>query len=85
MPILRVKEAFSVLSDPNGRVYTPGVLVNADDPIVKGREVYFEPVEVAASRHAPVEQATAAPGERRSVTKKAAAKKSAKSPEGDHA
>lgn len=78
MPILRVKEAFSSLSDPSGRVYVPGQLVDADDPIVKGREHHFEPVDVAAAAQAksavslstgePVEAATAAPGERRSRT-----------------
>jgi hypothetical protein len=74
--ILRVTKAFSVLSDPNGHVYTPGELVASDHPHVKGREDHFETVEAHVSaRSAGVEQATAAPGERRSVTKKTAAKK----------
>lgn len=76
MAILRVREAFSVLGDPNGRVYTPGELVSADDPHVKGREHMFETVEdhvatrAASSPTGAVETATAAPGQRRSRSKK---------------
>jgi hypothetical protein len=74
--ILRVTKAFSVLSDPNGHVYTPGELVDSNHPHVKGREGHFETVEAHVSaRSVGVEQATAAPGERRSVAKKTAAKK----------
>lgn len=73
--ILRVTKAFSVLSDPNGHVYTPGELVDSDHPHVKGREDHFETVEAhVSSRTAGVESATAAPGEKRSVTKRAAKK-----------
>lgn len=70
--ILRVTKAFSVLSDPNGHVYTPGELVDANHPHVKGREDHFETVEAHVSARAGrggVEQATAAPGEKRSVSK----------------
>lgn len=64
--ILRVTKAFSVLSDPNGHVYTPGELVDAAHPHVKGREGNFETVEAHVSARAGVsETATAAPGERR--------------------
>lgn len=75
--ILRVTKAFSVLSDPDGHVYTPGELVDADHPHVKGREDCFETVEAHVSARVArsgVEQATAAPGEKRSVS---TAKKSA--------
>jgi hypothetical protein len=73
--ILRVTKAFSVLSDPDGHVYTPGELVDAAHPHVKGREDCFETVEAHVSaRSANVEQATAAPGEKRSVSKKSVAK-----------
>jgi hypothetical protein len=75
--ILRVTKAFSVLSDPDGHVYTPGELVDGDHPHVKGREDCFETVEAHVSARAArggVEQATAAPGEKRSVS---TAKKSA--------
>lgn len=45
-----------------------GQLVDSSDPIVKGRERFFEPVETYMDNRAgrDVEQATAAPGERRS-------------------
>lgn len=80
MATLRVKEPFAVFSDQS-RIYHAGALVDSADPVVKGRESAFEPVDAAATRRttgASVETATAAPGEKRSVTpavKKAAAKK----------
>lgn len=45
-------------------------LVRADDPIVKGREDMFEPLVVGYLGGGPVEQATAAPGEKRDITPK---------------
>ena len=69
--ILRANQPFAY-TDSTGtpRVVRPGDLFSADDPCVKGRETLFEPVEVAAARKATstVEQATSAPGERRSVS-----------------
>ncbi|MGW6121500.1 hypothetical protein ACWFRF_20830 [Nocardia sp. NPDC055165] len=68
--ILRAREAFSY-TDKSGvpRVVRPGDLVDSDDPDVKGREHLFETVEVAANRAAgAVEQTTAAPGEKRTVS-----------------
>jgi len=62
-----VNQAFAILSDPSGRVYAPGDLVLSTDPVVKGHEAYFEPVEAAAARRSPLEQATAPPGQRRSI------------------
>jgi hypothetical protein len=72
--ILRVTKAFSVLSDPNGHVYTPGELVDSNHPHVKVAGLdHFETVEAHVSaRSASVEQATAEPGEKRSLAKKAA-------------
>lgn len=64
MAILRCTESFA--GDDN-RVVTAGSLVDADDPVVKGREHLFEPVETFMARRAGVEQATAAPGEVRTV------------------
>jgi len=74
--ILRVTQAFSVLSDPSGHVYTPGELVDANHPHVKGREDHFETVEAHIIARSNVEQATAEPGARRTRTraKKAPAK-----------
>lgn len=83
MAILRVREAFTVLS--TGDHYEAGRLVDDSDPNIKGRERHFEPVEAAASRRSSVEQATAEPGERRSLPpqkaapRKRAAKKEEKS------
>lgn len=88
MSLLRVTEAFADFSAGRPEVYNPGRLVDSNDPIVKGREGYFEAAEAAAER-VRVEQATAAPGERRGrsrarkaagkrpTAKKAAAKKAA--------
>jgi hypothetical protein len=45
-------------------------LVRADDPIVKGREDMFRPLAVGYLAGGPVEQATAAPGEKREITPK---------------
>jgi hypothetical protein len=62
--IYRAREAFA-FTGKNGvpRVITPGSLISADDPDYKGREHFFEPVEVAATRA--TETASASPGERR--------------------
>ncbi|MCA9712895.1 MAG: hypothetical protein KDK70_44130 [Myxococcales bacterium] len=56
----------------HGRTIGYGEVLDASDPIVKGREALF------ASDDSIVEQATAAPGEKRSIlAKKAPAKKKA--------
>lgn len=59
MPILRATTSFAT----SDRTIRTGDLVDSTDPVVKGRESLFELVEVAAART--VEQATAAPGEKR--------------------
>lgn len=86
MSTLRVKNAFAV-QDRDGAVhaYPPGRLVDSDDPIVTGRELHFEAVEVVAARMSGgVEAASAAPGEQRTRTtprkRKPAAKKSPAKP-----
>ncbi|MFG2328253.1 hypothetical protein ACGFMM_01370 [Streptomyces sp. NPDC048604] len=80
MAIKRCKASFAVVVNGAPRVVTAGQLVDENDPIVRGREVNFEDVETYVSeRKARVEQATAEPGERRSVGRPAA-KKSAASP-----
>lgn len=88
MAIKRCKASFAVIVNGAPRVVTAGQLVDDSDPVVKGREASFEDVETYVSeRKARVEQATADPGERRSVgrppAKKAAApaKKAAAKPE----
>ncbi len=77
MAILRVRESFLANWNGNPRVFTAGELVDSDDDITKGRGHLFEAVEVAAARVSSpkVERATAAPGEKRSVSPKPAAKK----------
>lgn len=64
---LRVKVPFA----HRGTVYTVGTIVPDDAPFVAGNRAYLEDVEVAAAR---VEQATAAPGEKRTVSKPRARK-----------
>lgn len=75
MATLRCKESFA--ADVNGvqRVVTAGQLLDSADPIVKGRDSLFEPVETYIQRNTPpVEQATAAPGEKRAVKRAATPK-----------
>ncbi|UYL86860.1 hypothetical protein SEA_RAVENCO17_7 [Gordonia phage RavenCo17] len=89
MTVLRAREAFAC-SDSHGtpRVVRPGDLFDSTDPLVTGRENLFEPVEVATQRSEAVvaggsgiEAATAAPGEKRSVTPKATTPESPVTPE----
>lgn len=69
MGTLRVKEPFAVDLGGIQRVLRPGDLIDEADPIVTApRRRFFEPVEVAVFRERDrVEQASAAPGEKRSV------------------
>lgn len=66
--LVRVRSPFSCVIPGNpGFVAQEGMVLNTDHPAYRGREALFEPVEAAAARtSAAVEQATAAPGERRS-------------------
>lgn len=80
MAIKRCKMSFAVQVGGAPRVVPAGTLVEDGDPILQGREAYFEDVETYVSdREASrVEQATAAPGEQRTVrpvARKAPAKK----------
>lgn len=74
MATLRCKEPFAVFIDGVPHVVGAGQLVDSDDPVVQGREAMFEQVDTYMTRHRPVEQATAAPGEARTVTKRGARK-----------
>jgi len=71
MAYLRCISAFVDFRNGAVESYNPGRLVRDNDPVIKGRESYFEPVEVAAARHAGVEQATAEPGRKRTRSKPA--------------
>jgi hypothetical protein len=70
MSIFRVREPFSCSVGGVERVYCAGDLLSSTDPVATPKRVamFLEPVEEAALRTATVEQATAAPGERRSIT-----------------
>lgn len=72
---LRAKETFAV-DEPNYglRVVHLGDLVDANDPVVKGRADLFEDVEqhmargnAPVSREAVIERASAEPGEKRAL------------------
>ncbi|MGW6295165.1 hypothetical protein [Streptomyces sp. NPDC055058] len=78
MAIKRCKSSFAASVRGVPRVMKTGQLVNDNDPIIKGREHLFEDVE-SAVRDVPVEDASAAPGRRRTLTRAAgrAAKKTA--------
>lgn len=92
MAVLACTGAFAY-TEPNGvqRVLRPGDLVDENDPCVKGRESLFETVEANVHRATDraagkpvdgiIEQATAAPGERRSRRSKSA--KTDEAPKGD--
>lgn len=70
MAIVRAVDAFAY-TDKQGipRVVRPGDLFDSTDPCVSGREHLFESVEVSAERRrATVEDATAVPGAKRSVS-----------------
>lgn len=69
MAILRCTESFAA----DGRVFTLGQLVDSAEPVVKGREHLFEPVDVYVSRRSS-ETATAAPDEARTVKPRASRK-----------
>lgn len=67
MAVLRVREPFSCDLAGVQRVYRQGDLVSSTDPVATPKRVamFMEPVEAAAARSVSVEQATAAPNERR--------------------
>ncbi|NYV72983.1 hypothetical protein [Streptomyces sp. UH6] len=70
MAIKRATQPFTAYLDGVPRVVRTGDLVQDDDPVLKGRERLFEDVDAHVAQRAPrtVEQATADPGEPRSLT-----------------
>lgn len=68
MAVLRCIEPFAFSDKGVERVVRAGDLVDEKDPLVKGREQWFESVDANVGRMTDrsVEQATAAPGEKRS-------------------
>ena len=83
--VLRANTSFAVFDDLGQveRIFNPGDVVLADDPMVKGRENHFEPVEIAAGRFANVEEATAEPGAMRKRGRPAKTVESEAKPEKD--
>jgi hypothetical protein len=62
----RARHAFGVMYDGEQMTVNAGEIVSAGHPIMEGREEHFEPVENFGRWDAShVEQATAAPGEKR--------------------
>ncbi len=74
MAVLRCIEPFAFSDKGVERVVRAGDLVDDKDPLVKGRERWFETVDANVGRMTDrsVEQATAAPGEKRTTARKAA-------------
>lgn len=78
MSLLRAVDSFKVaLDDGPPRVVLAGQEVDEKDPVVKGREAFFIPVEEIVARNAgtPVEAGTANPGQRRNTGRAKAAQK----------
>lgn len=70
MAIVRVRESFSAFGDPTGRIsYAAGELVDSGSWVAKRHPHLFEAVEAHVSARDGVEEATAAPNKRRSVTR----------------
>lgn len=78
MAIKRCKSAFAVWIKGVPHVVAGGDLVEDTDPVYKGHELNFEDVETYVNRGtAPVEQATADPGDKRAMTPTTALKAAA--------
>lgn len=58
------KSSFATWLNDQQRLVQQGTLINEDDPVYKGRENLFAPFNPKV-HDAPVEQATAGPGEKR--------------------
>lgn len=76
MSTLRALTSFAV---PGQRVIREGDLVDSSDPVVKGREALFVSSDIATS----VEQATSAPGEKRTLRRTKAEPVADVEPDGD--
>lgn len=68
--LLVAKNAMVFVHDGRRVRICKGTLVRAGHPILKGREDLFEPVTVEYDVESDVEQATAAPGEKRNVRRR---------------
>jgi hypothetical protein len=61
----RAKHAFGVMYEGEHITVAQGEIVRAGHPLLRGREEHFEPAESFGRFDVDVEQATAAPGEKR--------------------
>lgn len=66
--VYRCVEAFAVFDGNVPRVYGFDDEILGDDPILKTHRAHFIPASEAVRRRSGIEQATAAPGEVRSVS-----------------
>lgn len=65
--LFAARTAFAASLDGETVIIQPGQVVDANDPILKGRSELFEPFAPKIRKYSgQVEQATAAPGEKRS-------------------
>ena len=61
----RARHAFGVMYEGEHITIPAGEIVRSGHPLLKGRDEHFEPVERFGRFDVDVEQATAAPGEKR--------------------
>lgn len=73
---MRCVAAFAAYRNGAPVIVNVGEVLPDDDEVIKGREGLFEPLDAHLARRSGVEQATAAPGEKRSVTARRASRKS---------
>lgn len=66
--IYRCVEAFAIFRGGVPAVYSDGFEVLGSDPILRTHRAHFQPATDQILRRQSVEQATAAPGEMRSIT-----------------
>jgi hypothetical protein len=65
----RARHAFGVMWEGEQITIPAGEIVRAGHPLLRGRDEHFEPVDRLGRFDVDVEQATAAPGERRGETR----------------
>jgi hypothetical protein len=82
--VKRCRQPFTVWNNGAPRVVAGGDLVDDNDPVIKGREHLFEDVATyMADRRTRVEQTTAEPGERRSLSRPSPSRKASKGSDGE--
>ena len=74
---MRCVAAFAAYRNGTPVVVHVGDVFADDDPLIQGKEPFFESVDSHLQRRAGVESATAEPGEKRALSRKPAAKRTA--------